>query len=79
MAMNPQQATTVAAGIAGTGVSASLVVIISWGLSLCHALMPPEVAVAMGSLFATVIHYVFRSPSGVATSVASSLTAAPKS
>jgi hypothetical protein len=77
--MNPQHATTVAAGIAGTGVSASLVVIISWGCSLCRVAMPPEVAVALGSLIATGIHCLFRSAPVQATAVAPSVTTAPGS
>ena len=76
--MNPQRATTVAAGIAGTGVSASLVVIISWGLSLCHVAMPPEVAVALGSLVATGIHYLFRSIPIEAATVGPGITTGPR-
>jgi hypothetical protein len=76
--MNPQRAANVAAGIAGTGVSASLVTLIAWGLSLCHVAMPPEVAVALGSLIATGIHYFFHMPPNQASTVRPGLIDTPQ-
>jgi|GEM_PF-4706706 hypothetical protein len=75
--MNLQRSTTVAAGIAGTGFSAALVVVLSWTLGLCGVSMPPEVAVAVGTVLATGIHWVFGGDPAEATTAAADAAAPP--
>ena len=52
------KSTTLAASAGASGFSAALVVILVWLLSLVHITVPPEVAVAVGTILTSATHYL---------------------
>lgn len=59
--MDSQHPTTWSSGMAGHGISAAAIVVLSWIMTLCHAApMPPEVAAALMILVSGLVNYLIR-------------------
>jgi hypothetical protein len=76
--MDSQHPTTWSSGMAGHGISAAAVVVISWVMTLCHAPpMPAEVAAALMVLVSGLVNFAIKPALGRMT-LSPGITTSPK-